>query len=188
MASSSSPCHRGRGGDDHVQSGQSGSLTGSVIFHLLCTPWLRGCPFIRLPLHQLSCRWSLSSTSGFLLLLLHCWSSVVTRSFGQLNCFQLWFSYACGAAQYFPSSGPFTVSPLPLPFCGFLRLFLSWLPFSFSNSSLGNLSHFHFFTISRRVATKSKFLFLTTSFFFVSGILTFHPSSLSNVQLPTYSV
>lgn len=128
------------------------------------------------------------SPSGFLLLLLHHRSSVVTCSFGQLNWLHLWFPNASGAAWYFPSSAPFTASPLPLPFSVFLRLssfiasfllfqLVPWQPNSFSWLFLPSLGGW----------LPSLFLFLTTSFFFVSGILRFHPSSLSNVQLPTFS-
>lgn len=89
-------------------------------------------------------------------------------------------------STYFPLLFSLTVFPLPLLVS---QGFLSLLPFSFPNSLLGNLINFHyfFFTISGRVATKSEFLFLTTSFFFVSGMLIFHPSSLSNMPLPTFS-
>lgn len=159
--------------------GQRGSLTGSVISHLLFTSWPRGCPFTCLHLHQLSCSAFTEAIATF--------SSVVTASFGQQNYFQLWFPNASGAIWCFLSSAPFAASPLPLPFSVFLR-FTSLFLFSFSNLSFGNLFNFYgFFTISRMVATEYKFLFLTISFFFVSGILRFHPSSLSNMQLPTFS-
>lgn len=159
--------------------GQRCSLTGSVISHLPFTPWLRGCPFTCLPLHQISCNAFTEAIATF--------SSVITGSFGQQNYFQLWFPNASGAIRCFPSSAPSSTSPLPLPFSVFLRFSSSFL-FSFSNSSLGNLINFDgFFAISRMVATEYKFLFLTTSFFFVSGILRFHPSSLSRAQLPTFS-
>lgn len=70
----------------------------------------------------------LLSASGFLLLLLHHCSSVVTWSFGQPNCFHLWFPNASGATQYFSSYAPFTDSFLPLPL-SVLRLSSFFVPF-----------------------------------------------------------
>lgn len=155
--------------------GQRGSLTGSVISHLLFTSWPRGCPFTCLHLHQLFCSAFTEAIATF--------PSVVTASFGQQNYFQLWFPNASGAIWCFPSSAPFAASA----FQCLLKVFFI-VPFLLFQLVLWQPIQFLWlFTISRMVATEYKFLFLTTSFFFVSGILRFHPSSLSNVQLPTFS-
>lgn len=98
-------------------------------FPLLLHPPTQGLPFHTSFPAVLSPRRLTPSPSGFRLLLLHHCSSVVTCSFGQLNCFHLWFPNASAAAWYFPSSAPFTASPPPLPLSVFLRLSSFIAPF-----------------------------------------------------------
>lgn len=141
IASPSSLCQRGRGEDDQGQRWgwpraewtekfphglghfppPLHSLTQGLPFHMSSpAPVFLQC-FHRGDCHLLQAGFSCCFS-------INC-SSVVTCSFGRLNCFHLWFPNASGAARYFPSSAPFTASPLPLPLSVFWRLSSFIAPF-----------------------------------------------------------